>query len=211
MMKHQVTLVTGLSAFLLAPTLASGQEEIQALEDALTGTVRSIEILSGLEARVEAEPEIAIPLVVSATEKPQMNDEALDERLSSLRRQVSLLRMELDAIESPMAGDPGTGAGGARTPNYGLADTTANGPSVAVNGPTSASAAKLNQRLGGVFAGQGQAFVNAAQRHGLDPNLLAAIAMHETGNGTSNAVRNYNNPGGLMNPKTNWSTLQRFT
>ncbi len=79
-----------------------------------------------------------------------------------------------------------------------------------VTGPTSASAANLNRHLGGVFSGQGQAFIDAARRHGIDPNLLAAIAMHETGNGTSNAVRNHNNPGGLMNPRTNWSTLQRF-
>ena len=49
-------------------------------------------------------------------------------------------------------------------------------------------------------------------RNGVEifPAMLAAIAMHETGNGTSNAVRSYNNPGGLMNPRTNWSTLQRY-
>ncbi len=73
------------------------------------------------------------------------------------------------------------------------------------------TAAKLNQHLGGKFKGKGLAFVDAAKKHGLDPALLAAIAMHETGNGTSKAVRNKNNPGGLMNPRTNWRTLQRFS
>lgn len=73
------------------------------------------------------------------------------------------------------------------------------------------TAAKLNEHLGGKFAGKGQAFVDAAKKHGVDPALLGAIAMHETGNGTSNAVRNKNNPGGLMNPKTKWKTLQRFS
>lgn len=70
---------------------------------------------------------------------------------------------------------------------------------------------RLNSVLRGRFAGQGAAFAAAAQRHGVNPNLLAAIAMHETGNGTSRAVRENNNPGGLMNPRTNWSTLQRFS
>jgi len=106
----------------------------------------------------------------------------------------------------------GYGRVGGRAAN----NVAANNPAAA-NSPVTASgpadpntAARLNRVLGGRFAGQGAAFAQAAARHGLDPNLLAAIAMHETGNGTSNAVRNYNNPGGLMNPRTNWSTLQRF-
>lgn len=35
--------------------------------------------------------------------------------------------------------------------------------------------------------------------HGLDPRLLAAIAMHETGNGTSSAFKNKNNAMGVSN------------
>lgn len=80
----------------------------------------------------------------------------------------------------------------------------------ATRGADPNTAARLDRVLGGAFAGQGAAFAAAAQRHGIDPNLLAAIAMHETGNGTSRAVRQNNNPGGLMDPRTNWSTLQRF-
>jgi hypothetical protein len=34
--------------------------------------------------------------------------------------------------------------------------------------------------------------------YGISPALLAAIAMHETGNGTSSAVRNKNNAFGIM-------------
>jgi hypothetical protein len=41
----------------------------------------------------------------------------------------------------------------------------------------------------------------AAQRHGVDARLLAAIAIHETGNGTSDIVRGKNNPGGLYDSK----------
>lgn len=75
---------------------------------------------------------------------------------------------------------------------------------------SSATARQLDRQLGGRFAGQGQAFVDAARRHGVDPALLAAIAMHETGNGTSRAVRELNNPGGIMDPRTNWSRIKRF-
>lgn len=101
--------------------------------------------------------------------------------------------------------------GGRFTLNVGVPPTNASPTTSAPStGPTSATAASLDRHLGGAFAGRGQAFVDAANRHGVDPNLLAAIAIHETGNGTSRAVRQNNNPGGLMNPRTNWSTLQRF-
>ena len=52
----------------------------------------------------------------------------------------------------------------------------------------------------GVFKGKGKAFIDAGEQHGVDPILVAAIAMHETGSGTSQAVREKNNPGGLMKP-----------
>jgi hypothetical protein len=34
--------------------------------------------------------------------------------------------------------------------------------------------------------------------------------MHETGRGTSEAVRASNNPGGMMDPQTDWSTVKKF-
>ena len=40
-------------------------------------------------------------------------------------------------------------------------------------------------------------FETAGARYGVDPKLLAAIAMHETGNGTSSAFRNKNNAMGV--------------
>lgn len=48
------------------------------------------------------------------------------------------------------------------------------------------------------LAGKEQVFVDAAARHGVDPTLLMAIAAHETGKGTSDMVKNKNNPGGLF-------------
>jgi len=111
MMKHQTTLVTGLAALALVPTLGMGQEEVKALENALAGTVRALEIFAGLEEQLKVDADATLPLILSATEAPQMEDATADDRLGSLRRQVSLLQMELDAIENPMAGDPKTVAG----------------------------------------------------------------------------------------------------
>ncbi|WP_410512042.1 glucosaminidase domain-containing protein [Paenibacillus sp. BR2-3] len=52
--------------------------------------------------------------------------------------------------------------------------------------------------MGGVLKGSGDAFASAGAKYGIDPALLAAIAIHETGNGTSNAVKSKNNVGGMM-------------
>lgn len=77
-----------------------------------------------------------------------------------------------------------------------------------VNGEVNKQA--FSSALGGVFAGKEQAFFDAAEEWGIDPVLMAAVAMHETANGTSNAVVNYNNPGGLMDPATGSTKLFRF-
>jgi hypothetical protein len=40
--------------------------------------------------------------------------------------------------------------------------------------------------------------------------LFAAVIAHETGRGTSNAIQNYNNPAGIMDPSTKWTKLKKF-
>lgn len=52
----------------------------------------------------------------------------------------------------------------------------------------------------GVLSSHGDDFIDVAEHYNIDPVLFAAIAFHETGWGTSSAVKNKNNPGGLMNP-----------
>ena len=52
----------------------------------------------------------------------------------------------------------------------------------------------------GVLEGKGNLYIEYANKYNLDPVLLASISFHETANGTSNAIRNKNNTGGLMNP-----------
>lgn len=54
----------------------------------------------------------------------------------------------------------------------------------------------------GVLAGRGDEIKSIAEEKGIDPVLFAAISMNESTRGTSNAIVAYNNPGGLMNPKT---------
>lgn len=62
----------------------------------------------------------------------------------------------------------------------------------------------------GALAGKTGLIVDAASKAGIDPNLFAAVIAHETGRGTSNAIMNYNNPAGIMDPKTKWTKLKRF-
>jgi hypothetical protein len=56
----------------------------------------------------------------------------------------------------------------------------------------------------------GQTFIEAGQRNGVDPGLLAAISMHETANGKSSAFRNKNNAMGISNASgpTAFSTVE---
>lgn len=57
--------------------------------------------------------------------------------------------------------------------------------------------------------GYGKYYYDGYKKYKFDPFLAAAITMQETG-GTSNLLVNYNNPGGLMDPKYNWQKAQTF-
>ena len=63
----------------------------------------------------------------------------------------------------------------------------------------------------GKFTDKGQIFIEVAEKYGVDPVLMAAVAFHETGSGTSAAVMLKNNPGGLMDPATGSRFLYSFT
>jgi mannosyl-glycoprotein endo-beta-N-acetylglucosaminidase len=68
--------------------------------------------------------------------------------------------------------------------------------------PNSYTGAGQNTQLGGLLAGNEANFAAAGAANGVDPLFLEAIAMVETGNGTSHALQAYNNPAGLMDPST---------
>lgn len=69
-----------------------------------------------------------------------------------------------------------------------------------------------NSRLenGGVLSDMGDVIIDIAEDKGIDPVLFAAIALFETGNGSSSAVVNFNNPGGLMDPSSGSQELFRY-
>lgn len=100
MMKHQLAIATGLAALFVLPA-ATGQDGVEKLERALTDIEHALDVMTGIDARMQEDPEQAIDLVLSATEAPPLDPVRLDDRLGSLRKEVSLLQMELDALESP--------------------------------------------------------------------------------------------------------------
>lgn len=73
------------------------------------------------------------------------------------------------------------------------------------------TAATLDNALGGVLKGHGRDFIQFGQEFGVDPVLIAAIVTQESGHGTSKAIRNDNNPGGIMDWNNNWKTVKHFS
>lgn len=59
-------------------------------------------------------------------------------------------------------------------------------------------AKKIDSLLDGKLSNKGASFVEYGNQNSVDPYLIAAIAMHETANGKSNAIKTKNNVGGLM-------------
>jgi flagellum-specific peptidoglycan hydrolase FlgJ len=58
--------------------------------------------------------------------------------------------------------------------------------------------ATLDTHLKGVLQNTGHLFEAAGKKYGIDPALLAAVSIHETGNGSSNAARFKFNVAGMM-------------
>lgn len=69
----------------------------------------------------------------------------------------------------------------------------------------------LNGKLDGVLKNKGSMIITIGNEEGVDPALLASILIHESDNGKANAIKNYNNPGGIMDSKYNWERLKRFS
>lgn len=57
---------------------------------------------------------------------------------------------------------------------------------------------KLDEQLAGKLSGAAVHFIEAGKKYDIDPKLLSAIAVHETGNGTSRAANEKNNIAGMM-------------
>ncbi|MFA6050404.1 MAG: glucosaminidase domain-containing protein [Candidatus Paceibacterota bacterium] len=61
-----------------------------------------------------------------------------------------------------------------------------------------ATARTLDHFFEGTLAGQGEVFIEAGRKTGRSPFFLAAIAMHESGNGKSRFSKEFNNPMGIL-------------
>jgi flagellum-specific peptidoglycan hydrolase FlgJ len=57
---------------------------------------------------------------------------------------------------------------------------------------------KLDNSLEGKLSGTASHFIDAGKKYDIHPGLLSAIAIHETGNGSSKAVNEKNNVAGMM-------------
>lgn len=78
-------------------------------------------------------------------------------------------------------------------------------------GSENSSTSKLESVFSrGALKGKTGMVVEAAIQNNVDPKLFAAVVAHETGGGTSNAIINYNNPAGIMDPQTKWMKLKKF-
>ena len=105
MLRFQTTVTAILASALVVPVFI-GQGQVDTLQDALSGTRRALEVLKGLEQKLGEDPASALALVLSATEAPGGSDVQREDRLESLRSEVNLLQMELNALQSPaLAGD----------------------------------------------------------------------------------------------------------
>ncbi len=56
----------------------------------------------------------------------------------------------------------------------------------------------VDSRMNNKLKGKGLFIIQTARKYGFDPVFFASIMAFETGWGTSPALRNYNNPGGMM-------------
>jgi tetratricopeptide (TPR) repeat protein len=101
MMRFHSLLSTVLAAVLVVPPFL-GQAPVATLREALAGTTRALDVLHGLEQRLQADPAAALGLILSATEPASGTVEEREQRLESLRNEVNLLQMQLDALESPV-------------------------------------------------------------------------------------------------------------
>ena len=81
---------------------------------------------------------------------------------------------------------------------------------------TTKAGAALNKLLdkngkGGVLQGKGELIAKIAKEYDIPVNIFAAIIFAETGWGKSNAIKKYNNPGGVMDPSKGCKTLQHLS
>jgi hypothetical protein len=142
---------------------------------------------SGAELAPGAPGNLAVPLMSTDTDGKHLDLQ--DELIDQLKRFNNLL-----------SGDEKSGESLGLEAQLGATELSTGktqSPAGFVNNDLSESAFTRLMR-GGVFEGKYQTVVNTAHAQGMSPSLMASILAFETGYGKSRAVREYNNPAGLM-------------
>lgn len=120
MLKFQPILTAAAGALVVVPAVTLDDADLGSLQSALNDTTRAIEVLTGLQQRIDAGDPAAADMVERVTEAPILDPRSRDERLETLRNEVGLLHTEFDLLEArafalapppmPGTGSPGTGA-----------------------------------------------------------------------------------------------------
>jgi len=100
MMRFQTVVASGLTTFLVVPAVTLGGDEIGTLKEALTNTARALEILAGIENKLDDDEPVSAGIVLAVTEPSILDARRRDERLNALRNECSLLQTELDLLEN---------------------------------------------------------------------------------------------------------------
>lgn len=116
-------------------------------------------------------------------------DEAMDDaKFTKDQKEYVKKLIEAGTIQQ-MFPDAGTGTGAVCTPS----------------GTLNKELIRQQMDKAGKFKGMTDDFISIAEKHKIDPVIFISIAFHETGRGTSRAVREKNNPGGIMGSGGLWT------
>ncbi len=103
MLKFQQAINMGIASILVIPAIALQGEQSKSLEEALENTISALDHL----VRVRDEKDVADPttraMIVAATEPAMAAGPQRDQYLNDLRRDVSVLAMELESVENKRA------------------------------------------------------------------------------------------------------------
>lgn len=140
---------------------------------------------------------------------------AIKEEIKQLEKKEKLLTSQAKSLDKQIKSgkikETGVVEVGGSSTTTGRTSSGAKKYSTKVTGSSSVTASDLNAILKGELKGMGAVFIREATKAGLDPAFLASVAMHESGNGSSNAVKNKNNAFGIMgsNGLRSFSSLEK--
>lgn len=140
---------------------------------------------------------------------------AIKEEIKQLEKKEKLLTSQAKSLEKQIRSgaiqETGVVEVGGSGATVGRTTSGTKKYSTKVTGSSSVTAADLNAVLKGELKGMGAVFIREATKAGLDPAFLASVAMHESGNGSSKAVKTKNNAFGIMgsNGLRSFSSLEQ--